>query len=294
MFGGLQVNTLRGWLLASVSALTLICGANTSEAQDRPKITIGASGGYVMGPNSTADEFFVGDYYDFTSIEAIPTLTGNYSAVVVGAEVMPAWDIRAKLAATHTRDTSVEFEYDDPDDKLGELLGEMGTGLDYQTLDIELGYTPALDDDFEVRLIAGVRALHYSDRLEVTDKIGEQDEETTLYENDFLGIGPCLGIEASQRFASTSFGVSASAAGAVAFGGVDQSVNGEDPISDGKVIATLEGTVGVDYYIGDVGKLTFGYRGEVLSGVHDFEIEGGELHSYQVTHGPVLEFLASF
>jgi hypothetical protein len=46
--------------------------------------------------------------------------------------------------------------------------------------------------------------------------------------------------------------------------------------------------------VGDVGTLKFGYRGEVLSGVHDFEIEGGELHSYQVTHGPVLEFLGSF
>jgi len=291
----------RRLLLASVSVVTLLAGGlSASWAQDETKFILGVSGGLISGPNLTVESFVESGAYDINEID-IFGLEGDYYAVTVGTKFMPLWDFRARLASTRVDDTYSEFEYLDVDQEEQEVdkLGSIGTGgLDYQTLDIEAGYTPAIADDFELRFVAGVRAMHYTDRLTVEDKIGEEYERVRAYENEYFGIGPRVGLEASARLGDTGFGVSASGAASLVFGTLERSTTVDDDdtttSSVDKNFLTLEAKATADYYLGDFGKVSLGYRAERLSGVHDFRVGGVDIEADAFTHGPVLELLGSF
>jgi len=268
------------FLLVSVSVFALSC-AGPSAAQDAGKVLVGGSLGVVLAPNDVART--VVDTYDFDEV-SYDDPRGTYVSGVLGYRFGNGFDIIGRLSSTRSDDTLTEFQYDDYS-----YGGEVRTGFDYQTLDLEAGFTPVLDDNFDVRFAVGLRALSYSDRLAIRDKIEEDDFDEDIYEKSFFGVGPRVALDLSARLPDSAFGLTASAAGSVVFGELDtEGVQG----GVDKTVTTLEAKLTGDYYVGDIGKLSLGYRAELLSGMHDFEEES--IRQNQLTHGPVLEFLGSF
>lgn len=112
--------------------------------------------------------------------------------------------------------------------------------------DFEVGYTPTLSNNFNVRLFAGLRALKFTQTFEgygssfYAFQSGYYNEVTSgsslissnsgsasgynYYEFDgkldatFTGIGPRVGVQASTRFEGSNFGLSGSLATSVLFG----------------------------------------------------------------------------
>ncbi len=280
------MSTMRALLLASVSALTMAAGLSVARAEDGSFI-FGVSGGGVVGNNATIESFRDSGLYEIVEID-VPDFSGPYFAMTVGTQIMPLVDLRARVSLVSASAGESDFTYFDPEDE-EDKLGTLDTGLDYQMLDIEAGYTPALSDDFEVRLVAGVRAMRLTDRLMVDDKNG-----TDFYDNEFLGAGPRVAIEASTRFGGTPFGASASAGGSVLFGRMERRIDGEVEDTIDKTIGMLDAKATLDYHVTEQAKLSLGYRAEKLYGAHDFVVDDAAIAGDQLTHGPVLEFLGRF
>jgi len=279
----------RRLLLVSVSALSLACTGQTALAQDGGKLIIGGTVGLLAAPNDLARGTVTANAYDIEEINYDDPYA-SYVSGVLGYRLGNGWDILARLSSTQTEDTLSEFTYYDDEDLYG---GEIETGFDYQTLDLEVGFTPMLDDNLDIRFAVGLRALSYSDRLVVRDKIGGGLPGSDSYENSFSGVGPRVAIDFSTRLPDSPFGLSASAAASVVFGELEQTYDSEVEETFDKTVGTLEAKVTGDYHIENIGKLSLGYRVEQIADMHEFDHASGILEN-QVTHGPVLEFLGSF
>jgi hypothetical protein len=271
------------FLLLSVSMFVLAGSAGIALAQDAGRVVIGGTLGRVAAPNDLA-RGIAGGNYELTEIDYDDPYA-SYVSGVLGYRFGNGWDIVGRLSTTRAGETLTEFDYNS-----GSYSGEIGTEFEYQTLDIEAGYTPELDDNLEVRFAAGLRALTYSDQLSVRDKIGGW-EETSAYENSFAGVGPRVTVDIAARIPDGAFGISASAAGSVVAGKLDWTTD-DGSGSDDKLVTTLEAKVAGDYHIENVGKLSLGYRAEMIADLHEFDHSNAV--SRQVTHGPVLEFLGGF
>jgi len=119
--------------------------------------------------------------------------------------------------------------------------GEIKTG--FAAADFEVGYTPTLGNNFNVRLFAGLRALQFQSTFEglaagmryyssyfsgsTSPGTGFYSSQNSSYnssyfegtvESKFTAIGPRVGVQASTRFEGSNFGLSGSLATSVLFG----------------------------------------------------------------------------
>ena len=192
-------------------------------------------------------------------------------------------------------------------------LGTLTNAFDYETMDFEVGYRPALPDSMNVRLFAGVRGLHYKDSISASavasggsggsggpDKIGYGVD----YSEEFFGVGPRLGVEVSAPIGDSMFGVSGMVAGAALFGTARQDVSvwsgGGLPISlpgaeESRVVYNLEAALGLDMHLDPATTVTLGYRTEGLFGIGS--TSGGPSvgdSDTRWTHGPTLKLTGYF
>lgn len=280
------------WLRLSVSVLALLAGggiATAGETSDR--LIFGATGGLLTGESQ--GEALALEHGPFGVVDVdLSDIKGGYAALTVGKELSPLWDMRATLGLGSTGETSTTFDYDN--DKLGRVTSD----FDYQTLDVEAGYMPEMDDQTELRLFAGLRALHYSDKVGATTKLGDVgSESTTDQSSEFWGLGPRAGMAVATRLGDSHFGLSGSAAAGVVLGRLEHTLQTDSnpAVSDsgGAVSYTLDAKAGVDFYMSDDAKLTLGYRAEQIGGARHYtgsdDFEAGQLVS-----GPYVEFLGSF
>ncbi len=287
---------IRHWLRLSVSVLTLLVGAGYAIAGAAgERLIIGVTGGFLTGRSEGAGLAVEHGPFGVVNVD-LSDIAGGYAAVTLGKELSPLWDLRASLGVGSTGDTSDTFSY--TSDKLGEVLGNVATDFDYQTLDVDAGYMPEISDETDLRLFAGFRALHYSDKVAATEKLGDVDDESTSEQSSgFWGIGPRAGMAVSTRLSDSRFGLSGSAAAGLVFGHLDRSIkSNDDPAvseSESAVSYTLDAKVGVDFYISDDAKLTLGYRAEQISGSRHYS-NGSTFEAGQLVSGPYVEFLGAF
>ncbi len=179
-------------------------------------------------------------------------LWGGNASVSLGKQFDPNWDVRGTASITRFGETSADFWasgwYSGSTPASGsdwansfhydyDQWSEASYSFGWEALDLEVGYTPVLSDNFSVRLFAGIRGLHfeetgeYSSGFEATissySYSGARYSGFSAYfsgmgdgtsTTEFFGIGPRIGAQVTKRFEGTNFGLSASVAGAALFG----------------------------------------------------------------------------
>ena len=104
-----------------------------------------------------------------------------------------------------------------------------------------------------------------------------------------------MGLEFSNRFGDSPFGISGMAGGAVIVG-TDATTATNDKVgsvtngSQVKTVVDLEAAVGLDFHLSDQAVITGGVRGEVLSNVNSFS--SGD--QSQLAYGPFAKFKLNF
>ena len=161
-------------LLGSVSVVAITAAAAPAIAQDNTVpdgYSLSVEGGFLMGPNDLArDKLGYYGGYGSAGVVEIQDNVGYRAAISLGKRIDPLWDLRVGASLNHQLESvsTVEFTYSSGGSS-GEVLLEMRNDFDFENLDFEAGYTPVLDGNFQVRLFAGIRGLHYTDSA---DKLG--------------------------------------------------------------------------------------------------------------------------
>jgi hypothetical protein len=278
-------------LLASVSLASLLAAGSPAIAQSLSGVVVEGTGAFVMGPNNPAQGQIPTD--SFSSI--VNPFTGYYAGLRIGKEIMPMWDVTGRVAYTHFNGSTgsyVEPGKFGSSDKIGEINDELA----FQTLDLEAGYTPALDGSMQLRFFGGLRGLHYTSSLQDTANYtfsGGPETRTVTHESEFYGVGPRVGLEFSNRFGDSPFGISGMAGGAVIVGTETTTNDKVGTVTNGsqvKTIVDLEAAVGLDFHLSDQAVITGGVRGEVLSNVNSFS--SGD--QSQLAYGPFAKFKLNF
>lgn len=306
----MQMNR-KALLLGSVSAVALAAVAAAAQAQDETVpdgFTLSVEGGALFGKNTLAeDKLGSGPSGGIINIQ---DNLGYRAAISMGKQIDPFWDLRVTGAINHQMTSSSDYSYSGGGSG---FYGTLDTDFDYETLDFEAGYRPMLTDSMDVRLFGGLRGLHYRDSVDKVgayyasggpDKVGYSAE----YSEEFFGVGPRVGIEASTRLGDSMFGVSGMLAGAALFG--TARTNGEVSFYSGAsggtvpipsdeeqiTVFNIEAALGLDMHIDDSAKLTVGYRAEGLFGIEN-SISGGSGGSgsdSRWNHGPTLKLTGYF
>jgi len=224
-----------------------------------------------FGYSGSGTSSYVGsDYSSFSSYDTwgssyssgLDAYKGLFASVQFGKQIDPNWDVRGGLSMTGTHASGYAWTYGGASSYyefsgLGTNSGYTGSGWSYSSggayaygdfktsllaADFEVGYTPTLGNNFNVRLFAGLRALqfqttftgissgsgyyssYYSSSYPGTGYYSSWYSSFSssyfdgVVKSTFTGIGPRVGIQASTRFEGTNFGLSGSLATAVLFG----------------------------------------------------------------------------
>jgi hypothetical protein len=294
---------MKALLLGSVSLSAIGTGASVStvQAAGPGTFTYSLEGAWLSGANTAAEDKLggpTGCYSGGTSgyyssyCNDIQANTGYRAALTVGTVIDEHWDARAGVAVnqglTSTSYSSGYYSYSSGSGGSGGTFysgyynERLTTNFSYQTLDFEVGYTPTLDDKFQLRFFAGLRGLHYTDSL---DKMGTgySGGYTSgfhfTHNEEFLGVGPRVGVEGSARFGESPFGVSGMLSAAAIHGlsnvhetaqftsgGLSSPIYTNDR-SEWKTVFDLEAALGVDYYLTDTSKFTVGVRAEQITNI---------------------------
>ena len=257
-------------LMSSVSIIA-VGALSTHAAQAQGPVssdngyTVSVEGAMLMGPGGSFDKTG-----SSVGVINLGNELGYDGAISIGKQIDPAWDVRVGGGIMNLLHNSAsEFVS-------GSNYG-YATDFSSQTVDLEAGYAPHLDGNLRVRLSGGVRALHFMDSV---DKSGfspgsPPSSADIRLTNEFLGLGPRVGLDASTRFGDSNIGISGMVAGAAIFG-QDRSeatasvTSGGSPFyvtqsgADNHTVYDLEAALGLDYFIGDTAKVTLGYKVEQL------------------------------
>jgi len=271
--------------MRSVSVAALVAAPGVAVAQDDgDDVTYSVELGLLFSPFHIDAKAL--DKVGVVDVGAI----GGRAAVSVGKQLDPFWDLRLsgsinKFVLGTAERTACDVDY--PAD-CGPVAATARFG--FTNLDIEVGYTPALSDNGEVRFFAGVRGLHYHDEHSI-DKLGEESPfspDSASYFGAFNGVGPRVGAEGVFRQPGDSFGFSG-LFGVAALYGLEtrtSEVDGDVDVTEQYItVFNLEGSLGLDYYLDDDTKLTFGYRGEVFFNVG----QGLSTSDTRFVHGPTIK-----
>lgn len=290
-------------LLGSVSAVAMAAAATAAQAQDVAPggHTIIVEGGGLFAKSIGADKLGQIDPSDEFDLDLNDNL-GYRAAISLGTRIDNFWDVRAGAAVNHQLDATSSISTDEVGPWGSGLYSGITTAFDYETLDLEAGYTPELDGNLNVRLFGGVRGMHYSDRQSI-DKLGDDDGISIDYKDEFIGVGPRIGVEGSARLGDSMFGISGSVSAAAIYGvsneTFDVEVMGDVPppppdlfptTDTSKWVYNLEASLGLDAYLSDDAILTVGYRASTTSpvGENAFLFED-EPETSRFSHGPTLK-----
>lgn len=328
-------------LLGSVSVAAMASAVAAVQAQDSSVpdgFKLSVEGGALFGPNTLAEDKlgsgigFPGSGGSF-SVDNNSN-TGWRAAIAVQKQIDPLWDMKLALALNHQFETtsSTSFMFSDisgsGDGSSTSGLFETKNDFDYETVDLEVGYTPEMDGPVNVRLFGGIRGIHYNDSLDKLGTVVSTDYsggsavsgggtvELALDQNStFFGAGPRLGAEASTRFGDSMFGVSGLVSAALMYGLAEHntkvSYTSSSGMSGGPIglplgtisteewgwVSDFEASLGLDMYISDTAKLTIGARVENIGTMSNFSTSlsgssGG--NSGRLNFGPTIKFEAQF
>lgn len=301
-------------LLRSVSAVALasVAGA-AAQAQDTmvpDGFTVSVEGGALFGPNTVAEDKLGSGGGD--GVVNIQDNLGYRAAISLGKQIDPFWDLRVTAAINQQMTSTSDVSFSSGS---GGFYGTLETDFDYETMDFEAGYRPMLTDKLDLRFFAGLRGLHYKDSMDKMgaefsgggDKVGYGMD----FSQEFFGVGPRLGVEASTRLGDSMFGVSGMLAGAALFGtartegeitafqfgsggsggAVILPVPGEE---EQITVFNLEAALGLDMHVDEKTTVTIGYRAEGLFGIEN-SISGGSGGSdSRWSHGPTIKLTGNF
>lgn len=292
-------------LLGSVSAVAVNAATTAAQAQDAmvpDGYFFSVEGGFLMSDNTLAEDKLgsIGS----AGVVDIQDNRGYRAAISLGKRIDPFWDLRIRGSINHQRESVSSFTTTSGGSG---FFGTYRTDFDFENLDFEVGYMPALDGNFNVRLFAGVRGLHFRDSQAFSlteDKLGGLMVDLDV-DSEFIGAGPRLGASASTRLGDSNFGISGMVAGAMIHG-VQRTTASETVSSGGslivdgtltdeewKTILDIEGSLGLDYFFAEQTKLTLGYRAEQLFNVSGPFSPDGE-SANRLVHGPFLRFESTF
>ena len=301
-------------LMGSISVVALAAVATAAQAQDESVpdgFSVSIEGGALFGTNTVAEDKL--GSAPSGGIVNIQDNLGYRAAIALGKRIDPFWDLRVTGALNHQLSSTSDYSFSGGGSG---FYGEMITDFDYETLDFEAGYRPMLTDTMDVRLFAGLRGLHYKDSVDKMgaayisgggDKIGYGIEAN----QEFFGVGPRIGIEASAPLGDSMFGVSGMLAGAALFG--TNRTNGEASFFSGAsggtvpipgqeeqvTVYSLEAALGLDMHVNESATVTLGYRAEGLFGIENIFSNlsggsGGSGSDSRWTHGPTLKLTGYF
>lgn len=307
-------------LMSSVSTVALAAVATAAHAADlsagvveAPSVpdgfTISVEGGALFGVNTVAEDKLGSGLSG--GVTDIQDMLGYRGAISVGKQIDDSWDLRVTAAVNQQLTSS---SYASAGSAGSGFYASIDNSFNYQTMDFEVGYSPALTDKMDVRLFAGLRGLHYSDSV---DKVGYEHAgpnkvgygaDTTA---EFLGVGPRIGVEGSTRLGDSMFGLSGMVAGSAIFGvsRTDGDVSftyfsagsggtftvPTNAVEESGVVYDLEAALGLDLHIDDATTVTLGYRAEALYGVEHPTLYGsGGFDDTRFSHGPTIKLTGNF
>lgn len=333
----------KAFLLGSVSVAAMSSAVAVVHAQDPVPdgYKVSVEGAALFGPNDLAEDKLgsglpiSGGLSSFSSEQN--DNTGWRAAVAVQRQLDPLWDLKVALALNHQFETtsSTDFLYENisssGDGSSVSGLFEQNNQFDYETIDLEAGYTPEVDGPLSLRLFGGVRGLHYKDSYDKLGTVQETEfsggsatsgggafEYAYLQSGEFYGAGPRVGAEASSRFGDSIFGISGSAAAAFILGRAENNMSfsgsssgsgfSGSPIpnfdtSEGEwgVVTDFEASLGLDVYLTDTTKLTLGARMERISTLSEFSTSSpftsgssGADSGNRLNFGPTIKFEGQF
>lgn len=249
---------LKTVLMGSVSALATGAVATVPvQAQDQG-YTFSVQGGALL---SKADQAFLDKAGDksgpVSGIGVVETeVSDNFgytAGVTVGKRLNSEWDVMFGASANRLIDSTFEsfgsgssfsgsssYTVGVSGSYSGFAGGFEFTGVSnfsFETMEFDVGYRPVLDADLNVRLFAGVQALHFERNLEYNGIYGASGESGSFntsgngtyqgseyliggrlgVRSEFFGAGPRIGVSASKAFGN-GFGLSGSLAGSAVFG----------------------------------------------------------------------------
>lgn len=271
--GGMQHATAQSLAPGAEGYYYSVSGGLMFSSSERYLSAIEDKVGYTAGVNSSGSSFYnSGNYssggwwsgYGGTDHDDLDDFRGLFGSVSFGKQLDPSWDIRGTLSVVNGGSVSGYAEawagYSSFNYWSGGGSGSSGFSgsswtrsygdawadgtykFGYASADFEVGYTPVLGDNLNVRLFAGVRALSFKSTFEGQaggsgfyqsgyEQSGPGSDYYSSYTSsfydyyfdgkvkaEFTGIGPRIGAQASTRFEGTNFGVSGSVAASVLFG----------------------------------------------------------------------------
>jgi len=224
----------------------------------------GTSGVNTSAGGSSYSSFTFYSSYASSYSSGLDDFAGLFGSVSFGKQIDPNWDLRGTLSVTNGGSISGWASAYNEYSSLTFFSGVTTSGSAYSgqswdegsdyayaegtykfgflAADFEVGYTPVLSDQFNVRLFAGLRALAFKSTFDGEtyassyyesglNQDGPEDGSTSSYyssysvdefsgtmETEFVGVGPRVGAQVATRFEGTNFGLSASVASSVLFG----------------------------------------------------------------------------
>jgi len=272
--GGMQHATAQSLAPGAQGYYYSVSGGLMFSSSERYLSAIEDKVGYAAGVNSSGSSFYnSGNYssggwwsgYGGTyASDDLDDFRGLFGSVSFGKQLDPNWDIRGTVSVVNggsvsgyaeawagyssynywSRSGSGNNAYNGSSwtSSYNDAWADGTYKFGYASADFEVGYTPVLGDNLNVRFFAGLRALSFKSSFEgqaggsgFYESSYSQDGPGTGYYSsytssyyeyyfdgkvkaDFTGIGPRIGAQASTRFEGTNFGVSGSVAGSVLFG----------------------------------------------------------------------------
>lgn len=224
------------------------------------------SSGFSAGGSTGISSYSAGAWSSYSSSYSSSGLSGFaglFGSVSFGKQLDPNWDIRGTITGVDGGSNSgyvsadkswwdrsyyssfnagSSYTYSSFNSGYASAWADGTYSFGYLAADLEIGYTPVLSDNFNVRLFAGLRALAFRSSFE--GSAGEYNYDTGTYSSfssdfgsysgghsgyfssysegtidvTFKGIGPRVGAQVATRFEGTNFGLSGSVASSVLFG----------------------------------------------------------------------------
>ena len=254
------------FLLSSVSAIaTLAASSHAAVAADAPMLpdAVAAPEGYTFSVQggvlfsgvdqtlATAADKLGSGFDNASGNPMADTDIGYTGAFTIGKKLDSGWDVQFGASVNQFIENSGDVSaysnssYTSTFNGSGYLSAGSGfnihssgtTRFGFETMDFEVGYSPTLDQGMNVRLFAGVRALHFKSDDDFTGGIGGYSsfyasgiggsgssyssfsyDISQKFSSEFFGAGPRVGASMSTRFEGTSFGLSGMLAGAYIYG----------------------------------------------------------------------------
>ncbi|SFZ86238.1 hypothetical protein SAMN02983003_3416 [Devosia enhydra] len=249
---------LKTVLMGSVSALATGAVATVpAQAQDQG-YTFSVQGGALL---SKADQAFLdkegdkgGPVSGIGVVESeIPDNFGYTAGVTVGKRLNSEWDVMFGASVNRLIDSTYESfgsgsSFSGSSSYTPGVSGSYSgfdggfeiTGVSnfsFETMEFDVGFRPVLDADLNVRLFAGIQALHFDRNVDFAGILGASGENGSFntsgngtysggeyiiggnvgLRSEFFGAGPRIGVSGSKAFGN-GFGLSGSLAGSAVFG----------------------------------------------------------------------------